>query len=153
MATALLALDAKIKTVDTSGGRVIPIDKFYTTFGNALQPDEVITAIQVPKVAPRVKQRFLKFRPRKTIDFAIVSVAAVITLSDDIVSDARIVLGGVSPEPYRAVEAEEVLVGKPITQSVVEKAAKASVNNAMPLSKNGYKVSIVETMVKRALLE
>ena len=152
MATALLALDAKINTVDASGGRIIPIDKFYTAFGNVLEPNEVITAIQVPKVKSGVKQRFLKFRLRKTIDFAIISVAVVITMNNNIVSDARIVLGGVSPEPYRAVKAEEVIIGKPITESSAAKAAEASVSDAMPLSKNGYKIPITKSLVKRALL-
>lgn len=153
MATALLALDARINTVNTTGGRVIPVDKFYTPLGNTLEPNGIITAIQVPKTSTGAKQRFLKFRLRKTIDFAIASVAAVITLNNNIVSNARIVLGGLSPEPYRAVKAEEILMGEAITEMVAEKAAKASVSDAMPLSKNGYKVPIIEALVKRALLE
>lgn len=152
MATVLLALDARINTVNTGGGRAIPIDEFYTASGNILEPSEVITSIQVPKVSSEVKQRFLKFRLRRTIDFAITSVAAVITLNNNIVSNARIVLGGVSPEPYRAVKAEKILLGKPIKDSVVAKAAKASVSDALPLSKNGYKVLIAEALVRRALL-
>ena len=153
MTAVLLVLDARINTVNTSGGRAIPIDKFYTTFGNILEPDELITAIQVPTVRPGVKQRFLKFRRRKAIDFAIASVAAVITLNNNIVTDARIVLGGVAPEPYRAVKAEETLIGAPITESTVARAAKAAVNDARPLSKNSYKVPVIETLVKRAILE
>lgn len=153
MATVLLALDARINTVNTSGGRAIPIDKFYATFGNILESGEVITSIQIPKVGPGVKQRFLKFRLRKTIDFAITSVAALITMDNNIVSDARIVLGGVSPKPYRALKAEEILIGAPIKDSIVVEAAKASVSDALPLSKNGYKVLIAEALVRRALLE
>ncbi len=153
MATALLALDARINTVDITGGRVIPIDKFYTALGNVLEPDEAVTAIQVPEVGTGVRQRFLKFRLRETTDFAIVSVAVAITLNDNLVSDARVVLGGVAPGPYRAVEAEDVLIGEPITESVAARAARASVNEAKPLSKNGYKVPIIQALVKRALLE
>jgi len=153
MATALLALDAEIKTVNTAGGRAIPIDEFYTTSCNTLTPNEVITAIQVPKIGPGVKQRFLKFRVRKTIDFAIASVAVVITLDNNIVSNARIALGGVSPEPYRAVKAEELLMGEPMTESLATKAAEASVTDARPLSKNGYKVPVIKALVKRSLLE
>ncbi len=153
MAAALLALDAKINTVTTSGGRAIPIDKFYTSLGNVLEPDELITAIQVPTVESGVRQRFLKFRRRKAIDFAIASVAAVIKLNHNIVTDARIVLGGVAPEPYRAVKAEEAIIGAPVTESTVAKAAKAAINDAVPLSKNSYKIPVIETLVKRALLE
>ena len=121
--------------------------------GNILEPNEIITDIQVPSVKSSTKQRYLKFRIRKTIDFAIASVASVITLNNNIVIDARIVLGGVAPEPHRAVKAEETLIGAPITESTAAKAARASVDDAMPLSKNGYKVPVIETLVKRALLE
>ncbi len=152
MAIVLSVLDARINTVSTSGGRVIPIDKLYTTFGNILEPNEIITAIQVPKVASGTKQRFLKFRRRKAIDFAIVSVAAVITIHDNVVSHAKIVLGGVSSKPYRAMKAEECLIGEQITESTAEKAAEVSLADALPLSKNAYKVPVVKTLVKRALL-
>ena len=153
MATVLLALDAKINTVAPEGSRVISVDEFYTASGNVLDPNEVITAIQVPKVGSRVKQRFLRFRIRKAIDFAIVSVAAVIGLNNNVVGDAKLVLGGVSPKPYRATKAEDILRGERITESVAAKAAKEAVGDARPLSKNGYKVPIIEALVKRALLE
>ncbi|MFC1971145.1 FAD binding domain-containing protein [Chloroflexota bacterium] len=153
MATVLLALGAELHTVSTSGGRVIPVSEFYVDFGNVLKPEEIVKTIQVPDIEPGVKQRFLKFRLRKTIDFAIVSVAAVISFNDNIVSNARIVLGGVSSAPYRAVEAEKILVGEPLTKNVVEEAARAAVIKAMPLSKNGYKVPIGKALVKRALLK
>lgn len=153
MATVLLALDASINTVNCTGARLIPIERFYTDLGNILEPGEIITGIQVPHGAQGTKQRFLKFRTRKAIDFAIASVATVMTLSDNIVTDARIVLGGVSPKPYRAVAAEEIIKGQPMTTSLGAKAAKASAKDAMPLSKNGHKVPIVEALVKRVLLE
>ncbi len=153
MAIALLALGAKVNTVNTSGERVIPMENFYTTFGNVLEPGEIITAIQVPEVGSEVKQRFLKFRLRNTYDFAIASVATVIKLKNGIVNDARIVLGGVSPTPYRALKAEEALIGKRITKDIVAKVAETSVSESVPLSKNGYKVTVVETLIKRALLE
>jgi xanthine dehydrogenase YagS FAD-binding subunit len=153
MATALLALEARIITISTSGGRAIPISKFYTNLGNTLKPNEIITSIQIPEVQSNTRQEYLKFRLRKTIDFAIASVALLITLNNNVIRDARIVVGGVSTAPYEAVKAEEVLRGELLTASVSEKAAKALVRDAMPLSKNGYKVPIVETLVKRALLK
>ncbi|MFC1901733.1 FAD binding domain-containing protein [Chloroflexota bacterium] len=152
MAVALSALGAEINTVSTSGGRVIPIENFYTTFGNTLEFSEVIKSIQIPAIKPGVKQHFLKFRLRKAIDFAIVSVAAVITLDNNTISHARIVLGGVSPEPCRAVKAEAALIGETITERAAESAAKAAVIDAVPLSKNSYKVPLIEVLVKRSLL-
>jgi xanthine dehydrogenase YagS FAD-binding subunit len=153
MATALLSLDAKIKTVSPNGGRVIPIKGFYTNLGNVLKSNEIITGIQIPKVKLNTRQRYLKFRTRKTIDFPIVSAAVVMTMDGKSVSNVKIALGGVSSIPYQAVRAEEVLKGEWLTEAVAEKAAEASISGAMPLSKNGYKVRIVKALVKRVLLE
>lgn len=153
MATGLLALGATINTLNTRGGRVIPIGKFYTPLGHILEPDEIITSIHIPGVKPNTKYRYLKFRPRKAIDFSTVSVSSVITLFNNIVNDAKIIVGGVSSMPYEAVKAEEILMGESLTESVVEKAAKAAIRNAMPLSKNGFKIPIMKSLLKRSLLE
>ena len=153
LATVLLAMNAQLKTEDHQGGRLICIDELYETLGTTLKPDEIISTIQIAKVESGVKQRFLKFRTRKAIDFAIASVAAIIKLDGKIVNDARIVLGGVSSKPYRAVKAEQFLMSEPITEVLAVEAAKRSVAEARPLSKNSYKVKILETLVKRAILE
>ncbi len=153
LATVLLAMGARVKILDGNGGRLIPIDQLYTPFGTSLGHNEIIETIQVPELRPDVKQRFLKFRLRQTIDFAIVSVASVIKMDKDRVKEATIVLGGVSLRPYRAVKAEQTLIGERITESLAAEAARASVINAKPLNKNGYKVPIMEALVKRSLLE
>ena len=153
MSIGLSALEVKIKTMSPRGERVISIDKFYTNFGNVLEPDEIITGIHLPQAIAPVKQRYLKFRLRKTIDFATVSVAVAVMLDNNIVRDVKILVGGVSPMPYEAVKAEKVLKGERLTERVVEVAARASVSDAMPLRKNGYKVPIATALVKRALLQ
>ena len=106
LAPALAALDAVVKIVSPKGEKAIEIVSLYTSLGITLTQDEIITAIYVPLPKPNTRQHFLKFRDRKTIDFAISSVAAVLTTANGSVSNARIVLGGVSPVPYRAIEAE-----------------------------------------------
>jgi xanthine dehydrogenase YagS FAD-binding subunit len=153
MAAGLSALDAKISTVSSKGERVIPILRFYTPLGNILESDEIITRVSVPRVKPGTRQRFLKFRPRKAIDFSTVSVSSVITSVNGVIQNAKIVVGGVSPLPYQAVAAEEILKGESITESVAEEAAGAAVRDAMPLSKNGFKVPLVKTLVKRSILD
>lgn len=153
MATGLFALDAKISTMSTKGKREISIGCFYTPLGHILESDEIITSVSVPKIKPDTKQRFLKFRPRKAIDFSTVSVSSVITFVNKVIQDAKIAVGGVSPMPYEAVAAEEILIGESITASVAEKAAGAAVRDAMPLSKNGFKVPLVKALVKRSILE
>lgn len=153
MALVLVALDAKIKIMGPNGERVIKVEEFYTPQGNILKPNELITEIQVPTIKPSTKQRYLKFRVRKAIDHAISSVAAAITTEAGVVTNARIVLGGVAPMPYRAFETEEAIIGKGITESVVEMSAKVAVSEAVPLSMNTYKLPITETLIKRAILD
>ncbi len=153
MATGLFALDAKINTLSTKGERTIPIRGLYSPLGHILEPDEILTSVSVPKVKPYTRQRFLKLRPRKAIDFSTVSVSSLITSADDVIQDAKIVVGGVSPLPYEAVAAERILVGESLKESVAEKAAEAAVRDAMPLSKNGFKVPLVKALVKRSILE
>jgi len=153
MATGLFAMDAQINTMSSKGERVIPIRGFYTTLGHILEPDEIITSMSVPKVKPHTKQRFLKFRPRKAIDFSTVSVSSVITSVNGLIRNARIVVGGVFPLPYEAAAAEQILIGESMKESLAEKAAEAAVRDAMPLSKNGYKVPLVKALIKRSILE
>ncbi|MFC1915400.1 FAD binding domain-containing protein [Chloroflexota bacterium] len=153
MAVALTALGASVKVAGPLGYREIPLEEFYTGMGNTLDPDEIITEINVPTLKPGTRQQFLKFRLRKTIDFAISSVAAAITTEAGVVSEARILLGGVATTPYRARAAEETIKGKVITESVAEIAAKAAVSEAAPLSKNAYKLSITRALVKRAIVD
>jgi xanthine dehydrogenase YagS FAD-binding subunit len=153
MAMGLSALGATIKTVSAGGGRIIPIGQFYTALGHVLEPDEMITHICIPEVRANTRQRFLKFRVRKAIDFSTVSVSSVLTMTGSTIDDARVILGGVSPVPHEALKAKKVLVGERLTEDVAEEAARASVTDAMPLAKNGFKVSLVMALVKRALLD
>jgi len=147
-AIALTALDATVVT----SKRSIAIGDFFEVLGSVLDNDEIVTEIQVPTPASGTKQTFTKLAIRKSIDFAVVSVASAITTSGGSVSDARIVLGAVAPVPYRATGAEDALKGKAITESLAETAAAAAVADAVPLSKNKYKVQIAKTLVKRAIL-
>jgi xanthine dehydrogenase YagS FAD-binding subunit len=152
MATVLCALDARIRTVDASGGRTLPIDELYKPLGNTLKANEIIQSLEIPSIGDAVKQRFLKFRMRKSIDFAIASVAAVIVMNKNIVSNARIVIGGISASPYRALEAEKLLIGESIKESIVAKIAKASISETALLNKNDYRLQIIQALIRRALL-
>ncbi len=153
IAVALTVLDARIKVAGPDGERIIPIADLYGTVGHKLETDEILTEIQIPKPSHGARQMFIKFRLRESVDFAIVSVASVISVEEGICRDARIALGGVAPTPWRATDAEEVIKGKHLDEKVAENAAEAAVRNAKPLSKNAYKIEITKTLVKRALLD
>ena len=153
IALALSSLGSKVTIVGPDGKREVSPEDLYTETGNVLQPNEIITEIRVPAFSPSTKQRYLKFRTRRTIDFAISSVATMITLEDGIISKARVLLGGVAPTPYRSLKAEEQLEGKAINDTVAQAVAKEALSQARPLNMNAYKVPLTEALVKRAILE
>jgi xanthine dehydrogenase YagS FAD-binding subunit len=152
MATVLLALDARIQTVSPQGGRTLRVDELYSPLCITLNPGEIIGSFHVPSMDLGTRQSFLKFRIRKAIDYTIVSAAVVIHLEQNVVRDARIVLGGVSYRPYRACQAENKLLGEKLTANLAAEAAKTALIDASPLSRNAYKVTIAETLVKRAIM-
>ncbi len=151
-ATALAALDAKITIFGLHGERSIAIADFYNPLGTELEPDEMIKEIAIPRITSPAEQRFLKFTLRKPIDFAIVSVAAVINNKDGICTDARIALGAVAAAPVRAKAAEEVLIGRPINETVAAEAGERALADAKPLSMNAYKVEIAKVLLRRAIM-
>lgn len=152
MAVALAAFDARVILTGLKEERSIPVSDFFNPLGNALEIDEMVKEIEIPKNDLSSTQRFLKFTLRKPIDFSIVSVAAVVTVKDKICTDARIVLGAVAPMPYRAKAAEEVMIDKTLDETVAAEAAEAALAHAKPLSKNAYKIQISKALVKRAIM-
>ena len=151
MAIALAALQADLVTAAPAGGRTITLANFYHTLGTVLYPDEIITHVRIPYPSSHTVQRFSKFRLRESIDFAVVSAAAVLDLTDGICQDACIVLGAVAPIPFRAVAAEEALKGKLLDEQLALQAAGAALQDATPMSKNAYKIEIARTLVARML--
>jgi len=149
MAPALVALDAKIKT----SKQTIDAADFFAANGletTVLDEDEIVTEVQVPTPAAGTKSAFIKFAPRKAIDFPIVNCAAAIGGGA-----ARICINAVCNTPYRATKAEEAIAGKTINEANAEAAGEAAVTGAMPLTSgygNKYKVQIAKVMVKRAIL-
>ncbi len=151
IAPVLVALNAKIKTTR----RTIQAEDFCgaglmkTT---TLDPDELVTEIQIPKPKPGSKQSFLKFRLRNSIDFPILSVSTVFSIDSDKFHDARIILGAVAPVPLRAKEAEDFLKGKVSSEEVAEQASVIAVKGTTTLAKNKHKVEIAKALVRRAIL-
>jgi xanthine dehydrogenase YagS FAD-binding subunit len=145
-APALIALNAKIVT----DKRTIEAENFFDVKqpkNTVLEPDEIITEIQIPTPSRGTKSAFIKFALRKSIDFPIVNCAVMVGGDKP-----RICLNAVAPKPYRATKAEEAIAGKKINEKNAEAAGEAAVADARPLTATKYKVQIAKTLVKRALL-
>ena len=83
---------------------------------------------------------------------ALAAAATAVRLDGGMVKEARIVLGAVAPIPWRSVRAEQALVGKALDATSVAAAANAATVGAAPLSENGYKVGLLQTLLRRTLL-
>ncbi len=149
VAPALVALDASIVT---SKQTIDAADFFFGFTRTILASDEIITEIQVPTPPSGSKQAFVKASIRKVLDFALASAAVVITPATGTITSARVVLGGVAPEPRRVTKAEDALVGNSISEAVADAAATAAVDGAIVLTYNRYKISVTKGVVKRAIL-
>jgi len=152
MSVALCALGGTLIIVGTRGERSMAAADFYHPLGNDLAVGELVREIQIPVRNDLSQQSFLKFTLRKPIDFAVVSVASVITLAEEgTCTDARIVVGAVAPFPVRAKAAEELLIGNTISDETAAAASEVALAGAKPLSKNGYKLQIAKTLVKQVI--
>jgi xanthine dehydrogenase YagS FAD-binding subunit len=93
-----------------------------------------------------------KLKDRQVYDFAIVSVATVFTLQGNAWQDGRIVLGGVSPVPYRAKVVEDALKGKDVKATIKQATAQLR-TVARPMSLNAYKVDLAQGLIERTILQ
>jgi len=158
---ALMALEA---TVHIRGGgpknggeRSVPIAEFYKLPGTTphietvLEPGDLITSVTLPAPAAGARSGYLKLRDRAAYEFALASAAVVLGVSGGKVTHARVALGGVGTVPWRAREAEAVLMGKPATREQFVRAAEAALKDAKPRSENGFKVELAKRCVVHAL--
>ena len=154
-APVLIALKANLKLANSTGERRMALEDFSLDyFETALTKDELLLEIQVPFPPARTATAFDKFTIIQN-DMAIVSVAASITLSDDgaVCKDVRVVLGGAAPTPRRATKAEEILVGKKMTDALLEEVSQRVSEQAEPVSdihaSEEYRRQLVKILTKR----
>jgi xanthine dehydrogenase YagS FAD-binding subunit len=159
MAVALAAFDAVVRTEGPDGSRQVPLVDFHRLPGDAPERDtvlergELITAIDLPPLPVAARSRYRKVRDRASYAFALVSVAAAVDVSDGVVSDVRIALGGVAHKPWRATLAEQTLRGEEPTEAAFARAADAELEQAEPLRENGFKVPLARSTIVRTLLD
>jgi xanthine dehydrogenase YagS FAD-binding subunit len=157
LAPALLALDAQVRLRGPRGERVIPMaDLFVLPTGDhrsetRLAGDELIVSIGLPAVEAGTRSTFRKAMDRRVWAFALAGVATRLRVDGRRIADARLVLSGVAPVPWRAHEAERELVGAEVGRSLFEHAAEVALAGATPLRLNGYKVPLARALVRRAL--
>ncbi|HZQ07402.1 MAG TPA: xanthine dehydrogenase family protein subunit M, partial [Anaerolineae bacterium] len=163
-ATALVAFDAQVVIQSQDGERMISASEFFRAPDaqdrrmNVLEDDEVITAIRLPRIGSNSQSAFVKAMDRAVWSFALASAAVRVEIENEQVSDARVVLGGVAPTPWRETGMERALLGtRAASDGWDEEQLNQLTANALaevqPLAHNRYKVRLARAMMKRALRE
>jgi len=149
----LLVLEAKVNIIGPTGEKIVPINEFFTGVKkNILKEGEIVTSITIPPIKGKWTGVYLKQGRRKDVDLATVGVA-VVCIRDEI----RIALGAVAPTPIRVFKTEELLKGKTIDESLLEKAGKSALTEVSPISdirsSQEYREEIIKILVRRAILQ
>ena len=153
----LVALDAVVDLRAPGGERRIPLTEFYLRPGdtpdveNVLAHGELITAIEVPLLPDGARSTYLKVRDRTSYEFALTSAAVALVVTDGVVQEARVGLGGVGTVPWRAREAERVLRGAPARLETFRVAAEAALEGAWTVPGTAFKVELGKRTLVRAL--
>ena len=158
-AVALLGLNAGVELTSAKRGkRTVGIQELYIvpeanpTKFTIVEPDELLTAIVVPKPAPGTRSAYQKYGEKESFDWAIADAGVVLEMDGNQCRRAVIVMGAASPVVRRSAEAEAALQGQPITEETARAAGKVSVQGARPLSMNAYKLDLFPVAVYRTVL-
>lgn len=157
-AQALIALDAQVELQGRAGSKTIPFKDLHRQPGDqpqietSLESGDLITGFII-EGGPFKRSKYLKIRDRESYEFALSSVAIALTLDGDVAKDIRIALGGMATVPWRAVDAEKMLRGKPLSDAGIVEAATTAFAGARTTPNNEYKVRLGRQAIVRALRE
>ena len=155
MCNALAALDAVVNISGPNGERSLTFTDFHRLPGdtphldNNLGADEIITSIDLPAKGFAQNYSYLKLRDRNSYAFALVSVATGLELENNIIKEARIVLGGIAHKPWRVKEAEEFLKDKEASKENFAAAAEMIIAGAVPYQYNSFKIELTKRAIVR----
>jgi CO/xanthine dehydrogenase FAD-binding subunit len=152
----LLCFGATVSLQSGSEPREIPLEELWTAPGRtSARPDELLVAVHVPAPAPGTGSAYLRLEYRRQMEIAVVGAAAVVTVADGVVTDARVAMTALSPTILRVPEAEAALVGTAGTEAEVEAAGDALAAAAMPISdvrgSADYRRAMAAVIARRAI--
>ncbi|MCL5979190.1 MAG: FAD binding domain-containing protein, partial [Gammaproteobacteria bacterium] len=159
-ATALLAFHAQVELLHPQGQRrQVPLEDFFVLpeadmhRENILAAGEILTAVWLPPQIQTNRSIYFQIAEREAFDWPLAAVAVVVDLdAAGLCHRASIVLGAAAPAPWRARQAEALLTGATINGETAEAAGEAALAGATPLAQNAYKLPLLATLVRRAVL-
>lgn len=156
---ALSVLGARVRLASRGGTREVAMGDFLKDYYETdIQPGEMVTEVVIPAAPPRSGSAYMKYLPRTADDYATVSVAAIVSMSEDgqTCQEARIALGAVGSTVIRATAAENALRGQPLTDEAIRAAAVLVPPAVDPLTdyrgSAEYKRDMTEVWTRRALV-
>jgi carbon-monoxide dehydrogenase medium subunit len=157
LAQVFIALDARVGIAGPAGSRTLPVENLFVDFyQTSLAEDEILTHVIVPPLPARSGIEYIRFSSSSVVDKPCVGVCIRLSLAADKKSceAVRITLGCVGPTPIRALKAEQVLAGKPLSPELAGRAAGTAAEECSPLSdlrgSEKFKRGIVRVLVRRA---
>jgi xanthine dehydrogenase YagS FAD-binding subunit len=159
LCVALAALDAQVHVAGPGGDRVVALVDFHRLPGQrpdietVLVPGEIIISIELPPSPFAARSGYRKVRDRASYAFALVSVAAGLTMRGDVIEDIRVAFGGVAARPWRAFGIEAALRGHALTAARLAEAFDAEFSEAALLPDNAFKRVLAKRTLSAMLAE
>lgn len=156
-APALVALDATMVIRSTAGERTVPAQDYFVGPANdiesttVLRPGEILTAVRIPATWANATFYWEKVSDRNVWDFSLVNVAAAFKVSGGMIEDSRIVVGAVQATPRRVTAVENAIRGQAKNAVTADSVATMATTGARALAHNGFKIPLMQNLVKRAI--
>ena len=155
---ALIVHEAVCVLANAGGTRHVPVEKFCIAPGkNALEPGELLVAVNIPAPKENFGAHYLRFIPRNEMDIAVVGAGASVRLDEALqkILSARVALGAVAPTPLFVEEAGTFLAGKEIGEENIRQAARIAQAAARPISDlrgtAEFRKQLCDVLTRRAL--
>ena len=156
-APALVALDATMVIQNSAGERVVSAEDFFVGPANdienttILRDGDILTAVRIPSTWANASFYWEKVADRNVWDFSLVNIAAAFRLNGDTIEDSRIVAGAVQTTPRRLTNVENAIQGQTKNLATGESVKQIASEGARALAHNGFKIPLLQNLVKRAV--
>lgn len=131
---ALLVYDAEVEFISARGSRRILYTDFHTGYKrNAMEPDELLFAVHLPRRFSRHRQYLRKVGTRRAMAISKVALAATALLHENSLCEIRLAAASLAPFPARLLQTEAALLGSPLTPECLQAARQALLAEAQPI--------------------
>ena len=155
---ALLALGATLELAGPNGVRQVPFESFYTGYKkNVMAADELLVRVIIPKPGPHDVLKLYKISKRKDLDISSVTAGFCFNFAGEVITSARVIIGGVGPTVGRLAETEAVLTGQPLSAELFERAAETAEAEIAPIGdvrgSKEYRLRIAGNLVRKCYVD